>query len=556
MADNDVVSHLRSAGTALMERGRHAEALTRFTDALALEPEDADLWSHVQLCRARLGDDAGSLEAADEMVRLQPDWSRGHYCRAFTLGRLNRHEEAAAAAREAVRLAPQDADAWRCLAQHLRGAGEPQEARAAAEKACELAPTYVLAWIELGRNARHASDFATAEQAQRRALELDPLNMEAHVEVVYCLTAQRRYQEAAAHARMALSLDWTHWPSAMPDLIQELATSLAVDGLVDDACDLLRTAIAAQPANAMLRIWLADIELDDERETQATATAREAVAALPDDVDAWCSLARVLVWVRGTNDPEALAVARKATELDPSSSWAWYLYGQALRGNGQFAQAIAAMHRCARAAPGLEIEQSRVSVHLRELGDPAGALIYADHAVQLSPYAARPHERRAAALLALGRMGDALDAIRTATEVAPDDPYSWAVRAQIGFHAGAADDARIAAKGALRAAASRGGPSAQHHAAEAQGFAAWADGDLTAAHAAFSEAAGHFDTCCCTNVSAALTKQPRPAAAEFANLVGPLTDEDDRCCDATCPLRAQATSDDPRTPRSWTYARK
>jgi tetratricopeptide (TPR) repeat protein len=529
-----------------MERARFAEALTRFTEALALEPADAALWSDVQFCRARLGDNAGSLEAADEMVRLRPDWSRGHYSRAFTLGRLYRYDEAAAAARDAVRLEPDYADNWRCLAQHLRLAGQPQEAQAAAERACELAPTEILAWIELGRQAREASDFATADRAQRRALELDPLNMEAHVEVVYCLTAQRRYQEAAAHARMALSLDWTHWPSALPNLVRELAISLAEEDEVDEACELLRTAIAAQPANADLRIWFVDIQLDAGRKAAATATAREAVAALPDDAAAWSCLARVLIRVRGTAAPEALASARRATELAPMSSWAWYLYGQCLRGNGHIEEAIAALHRCARAAPGLEQEQSRVSVHLRELGDPAGALAYAEHGVALSPFAARPHRRRAVALLALGQMVDALEATHTATELAPDDPVNWALRAEVGFHVGAADDARIAAEGAAKAAVARADRQARHHAVEARGFAAWADGDLTAAHAAFTEASDLHDACCCSRLSAALTKQPRPSAAELAQLIGPLTDEDDRlCCDTTCRLRAQVLGQGP-----------
>ena len=537
MADNDAVARLRSAGVALRDRGQYEQALARFTDALALDPNDAGIWNNVQLCRARLGDRVGALAAADEMVRLRPDWSRGHYCRAFSLGRLDRHSEAAAAAREAVRLEPDHADNWRCLAQHLRAAGLPDEARAAAQRACELEPTHVDSWIELGRHAHKARDFATADRSLRRALELEPANIEAHVVLVLSLSDQRLHKQAAEHARMALSLDWSHVRTAMPELMTTLAGSLVADGRVDDACDLLRTAIAARPDDDSLRNELVGILIGAKRPAEATAAAREAVAALPTHAASWCNLVRVL----DKHSDEAEAAARTATELAPGSSWAWYLYGDCLRARGDLDAAAGAFRRCAQAGPGHEMEQSRVSAHLCELGDPAGALTYAEHGVALSPYAARPHRRRASALLALGRAAEALDASRTATTLDPDDLYNWAQRARIGFYLGAADDARSAAEHATAAAATNEDRNAQHHAAEARGFAAWAEGDVSAAHAAFTEAASLHDTCCCATLGAALTRQPRPAADELADLVAPLSAQDShRCNNATCPLRATA----------------
>jgi tetratricopeptide (TPR) repeat protein len=530
---------LRSAGAALVDRGRYEEALARFVEALGHEPADADAWSYVQFCRGRLGDRQGSLDAAEEMVRLRPAWSRGHYARAFSLGRLGRYEEAARAAQEAVRLAPDDPENWRCLAQQARLAGHAVQARAAADRACELSPTAVAAWVELGRCARSAGEATTAERALRRALELDPTEIDAHVEIVLLFDEQRRYADAGAHARLALSLDWSHDPAAMANLTSRLAESLAATGRIDEACELFRTAIAALPRHARLRSWHIDTLFDAGLREQAATVAREAVAALPDHADTWSSLARVL----DKASTEALAAARTATELDPSSSYAWYLYARCLRGNDDLAAAVRALHRCAAAGPGSETEQSRVSDELCDLGDPAAALVYADRAVALSPYAARPHVRRSTALLALGRATEALAAARTATELAPDEPMRWAHRAEIAYLTGDADDARIAAERAiasLDAAGAAAPPNAAHHAAEARAYAAWACGDLPTANAAFTEAVDLFDGCCCARVGAALTRDPRPDRAELAALVGPPSDVNSaRCIVLSCRLRAR-----------------
>jgi Flp pilus assembly protein TadD len=72
MTDNDHAPRLRIAAVALRDRGRYEDALARFTEAVALDPNDAETWNNVQFCRARLGDRFGSLAAADELVRLRP----------------------------------------------------------------------------------------------------------------------------------------------------------------------------------------------------------------------------------------------------------------------------------------------------------------------------------------------------------------------------------------------------------------------------------------------------------------------------------------------------
>src|SRR5687767_2250165 len=75
----------------------------------SMHPEDAQ--GHALMARTLTlaGRGGEALAAADEAVRLAPDWAHPHFVRTLALEELDRHEESELSMREALSLAPNHA---------------------------------------------------------------------------------------------------------------------------------------------------------------------------------------------------------------------------------------------------------------------------------------------------------------------------------------------------------------------------------------------------------------------------------------------------------------
>ncbi|MBI2363014.1 MAG: tetratricopeptide repeat protein, partial [Elusimicrobia bacterium] len=71
--------------------------------------------SRAAATRSKLGDLAGALAEADELIKLQPWNAEAHLYKANLLNQARRFSEAEEEAREAVRLDPKNAEAWKAM---------------------------------------------------------------------------------------------------------------------------------------------------------------------------------------------------------------------------------------------------------------------------------------------------------------------------------------------------------------------------------------------------------------------------------------------------------
>ncbi len=96
-------------GMALVGLERHAEALDSIDLAIRLSPRDPGLWSFYlwrSACRRALGDFAGAVDAAHQMVRERPDLWLTHIELATALVEAQQPEAGKAAVRKALELHP------------------------------------------------------------------------------------------------------------------------------------------------------------------------------------------------------------------------------------------------------------------------------------------------------------------------------------------------------------------------------------------------------------------------------------------------------------------
>ena len=97
-----------NAGIAFMERGDMDTASRYFEQARVLRPNYPYVYLNISILEAYRGRLDDALRAAEEAVRLKPDLSLGHFCRAEVLEKLGRTAEADAGYRRAAEINPSD----------------------------------------------------------------------------------------------------------------------------------------------------------------------------------------------------------------------------------------------------------------------------------------------------------------------------------------------------------------------------------------------------------------------------------------------------------------
>ena len=75
----------RSAGNAALKEGRHEDAVGHYTAAIALEPEDAKLYSNRSAAYAKLEDHKAALQDAQKCISLDPKFVKGYSRKAYAL---------------------------------------------------------------------------------------------------------------------------------------------------------------------------------------------------------------------------------------------------------------------------------------------------------------------------------------------------------------------------------------------------------------------------------------------------------------------------------------
>ncbi len=515
---SDERRHLVAAAEALADRGRHAEAAQRYRRALAMDPDDARTWRLLAASHLGRREWAEALEAVDEAVRLDPDRDTGHQHRALALARLNRVEEALESAWEAVRCDPDRAENWERLAWQLDAAGQIEAAAIAVEHALELDPSSAEAWVTAGRLAMDRGDFEAAEEHLLRALQLDEANLDALTKLARLASRRQDYQAAIDLARQILRVDPTQRNALMG-----LAWYLDRLNRRDEAIDLLSACVGASPSDLDYRQELVERLRKSGRDDEAVEVARAAVRSQPDQALSWWCLGAALP----PGDPEGLAAAQRAVELDPRSYETWFLLADVLREHGDSAGAVRAISSGAACAPGERWVQERAGRMLADdLGQPNEALPYLDRAVELAPELALTRAQRALAYATAGRYAEALDDARAACALPSTTNDQWWVRVQVALVAGRLEEARDAAS---RLAAS----GDEHFAHEAQAMVALVAGDLAGAQQAAEQAVAIRSTCCCARLVGALAAQ----LPEYDALLAGPTDRkrsDGRCYEQAC----------------------
>src|SRR3989454_1956718 len=163
------------------KRGVYGEALERYRDARALEPQRADaLLGEVKALFALGGERATEARAlAEQLLTLTPEDVEALV--AVARGRAAAGDAAGAltALHQAQTREPGRADLHKLQGDVAHKVGDKRGALAAYRAALELDPGYVQVWLDLGRLHEEKEDWSEAQQSYERALDVLPTFHEA-----------------------------------------------------------------------------------------------------------------------------------------------------------------------------------------------------------------------------------------------------------------------------------------------------------------------------------------------------------------------------------------
>jgi len=128
-------------GRMFMRHRQVEEAIESFREAIALEPDNAALYSDLGLALAEHGQTELAIAAYRDALKRNPASAQTHNDLGFTLARLGRLEEARLHFTEAVRIDPNLADAHRNLGLALANLGRFDEAINAFKEVLRITPS-------------------------------------------------------------------------------------------------------------------------------------------------------------------------------------------------------------------------------------------------------------------------------------------------------------------------------------------------------------------------------------------------------------------------------
>jgi tetratricopeptide (TPR) repeat protein len=276
-------------------------------------------------------------------VALRPDTPGAYLNLGAALSGTGQLDEAVASFRKAIELEPKYAQAHNSLGHALLARGQTDEAIACWRRAITLDPKLAAAHGNLGSALSHKGQIDEAIASYRMAIALDPRQAAVHVNLGSALKDKGMLDEAIACYRKAIELD-PRYAGAH----NNLGMALKDKGQVEEAIACYQKAIALDPKDAKAHTNLGTALYGKGQVEEAIACYRQAIQLDPKKAEPHANLAHVLANAANLKlrDPvQAVAEARKATELAPQFWMGWCNLGEGYYRNGQWQEAIAALDK-------------------------------------------------------------------------------------------------------------------------------------------------------------------------------------------------------------------
>jgi pentatricopeptide repeat protein len=444
------------SGNRYFEQGKYREAAIQFSNAVRVDPNYAEAQFGLGVTDQRLGRWQESYRALTKAIELQPSFILARLELVELLISANRTNEARAQVEAAQALDPKNVRAQSLLARTYLADHNFLRAIEEFQKAQQLAPDDALLWISTGFAKVGAKQYASAENDFRKAIGLDPKSTEAYVNLADLYRLTGRAPEVEPLLRQALE---TLPPSL--ELYLNLADFYFQQGRIKDAEELFDKmkshaadfpglgvqlgdfwtwhndpghaaeeykAALVERANPVVQKKLINADVTLGRLDEGERLNQQLLAENPKDLEGHAFRA-ALAQLRG-DSPAAIEELRRVLKEEPSSLFANYYLGLALKTQGKQDEAEAAFMDCLRLDGNFGYAFQQLSEIQLQRKNLKQAMEYAEKAIALMPRAPDGYLLLARVHLVKGDGRKAEQVLGQAAQVAPKSPELQELLAQ------------------------------------------------------------------------------------------------------------------------------
>ncbi|MFZ0923207.1 MAG: tetratricopeptide repeat protein [Candidatus Acidiferrales bacterium] len=365
-------------GLALEDEGEYDPAVASFEQALQIDPKDCAAFVDISWARDRQKREAEALDADDRAIQCAGDDTVALDNLAIDLTNTGQPEKAVPILKQSLAINASDAGTHLDLGFAFERLRELKLAEAEYQKAADLAPQNPLAFENLCKAIDHNGEGVKAIPVCQRAVTLDPRSVENWWSFAAVLTYEKNFEPLIENARAATSRDAQ---SAVAWDTQALVLYKA--GQLTQALDAAHAALALDPQNPALHIELGAVYESLGDGTRAITEERTALRIEPNNLSSMFVLA-VDLW-NNHDDAGAEALFQK-TAVDGSHIGDSLMYlGLIADLHRDSKTAVEYDKKCLAHEPDNPTALSNFAVHLAEIGDVQGGLVYAQRVVAQHP---------------------------------------------------------------------------------------------------------------------------------------------------------------------------
>ena len=366
------VSYLNNYANVLAVSQHFAEAIIQFDKILSLTPQNIEALNGKSNTLWSMKDFENAETVARESLKAAPNNLEALLALGLSLASQKKFEEANESFQTAMEHYSQDSRVFSNAANMLREMHKYGKAEDAARKALEIDKNNIEALNNMGCILSDTGRYANAVEFFTKATDISPKFYQAHLNKALALHNNGENAAAAVSARYAVDFkpDYT-------DAYNALSSSLCRLGEYDQAQFALQKALQLNPDDAESYINLANLLYAADKFDDGHAAITEALRINPSNARSYGQLAEIYEKLDEVDN--AIEAIDKAIELEPK--------------NPAF---------CARKG-----------IMLHVTNDVEESLKLFDKAIEIAPDFLMTYIAKAEALIAVNRLDDALECIRT-----------------------------------------------------------------------------------------------------------------------------------------------
>jgi Flp pilus assembly protein TadD len=299
-------------GQDAFNEGEFLNAFLSFQEAILLSPQEANLYSNLGSCLAKLGYNNDAINAFEKALQLSPSHKTASLNLARLLTSQNLTKEAILFLTQTAKSSP-DADIWKEIGFLQYSTGNLSDAISSYEQAASLEPQNPTIFYNLACLYEKNSDIEAAKNMLTKSIQLDADFFEGHYALGQLYEQSRMSTLAQESYLAAYQINPKHI-----NLLKRLTRSFIISGEFQQARWSLNQLISLDPDSTDTKYFEAITLLNEGSNYRAIVAFEQLKPIIPNDATLWNNLA--VAYNRVGDTEQAKTALSRAVALDPNQA--------------------------------------------------------------------------------------------------------------------------------------------------------------------------------------------------------------------------------------------